>query len=311
MTEAPFRRIAAEIAARIATGRLRPGDRVPSTRQVMREWGVANATASKALARLRADGLVETRRGAATVVSGPRNAPSAAGGALTRDRITATAIRIADAHGGDELSMRRLADELGVGPMSIYRHVSGKDELVHLMSRHLLRDYPLPDPAPDGWRARLTAACRLQWQMYRDHPWLTRLTSVIRPAVSPEGMAHTEWMLDALDGLGLDPAERLREAIALPALVLGMASTRTRELTATRSSGLSTIEWWSAQEAELATHLAAGRFPHLASIDDADPVADLDALFELGLERHLDGLEARLHRISRAARPAPRSPAAG
>ncbi|WP_232668038.1 TetR/AcrR family transcriptional regulator C-terminal domain-containing protein [Pseudonocardia sp. TRM90224] len=299
MTEASFRRIAADIAARIATGQLRPGHRVPSTRQVMREWGVANATAAKALAQLRAEGLVESRPGSATVVAGlPRSTPAATGGALSRDRITTTAIRIADTHGGDELSMRRLADELGVGPMSIYRHVSGKDELVHLMSRHLLSDYPLPDPAPEGWRARLTAECRSQWRMYRDHPWLTRLTSVIRPTVSPEGMARTEWMLDALDGLGLDPAERLREAIALPALVLGMASTRTRELTATRKSGLSTVEWWNAQEAELATYLAGGRFPHLASIDTADPVADLDALFELGLERHLDGLEARLRRLA-------------
>ena len=49
----PYARIAAELADRIAAGELRPGDRVPSTREITRTWGVAMATATKALASLR------------------------------------------------------------------------------------------------------------------------------------------------------------------------------------------------------------------------------------------------------------------
>ncbi|MCZ0996054.1 winged helix-turn-helix domain-containing protein [Streptomyces noursei] len=61
----PYRRIADEIARRIADGTLAPGDRVPSTRRIAREWGVALATATKALTTLRLEGLVEARPGSA------------------------------------------------------------------------------------------------------------------------------------------------------------------------------------------------------------------------------------------------------
>lgn len=65
----PYLRIVAEIRRRIRAGELSPGDRVPSTRQIAREWGVALATATKALTTLRLEGLVETRPRAGTVVA--------------------------------------------------------------------------------------------------------------------------------------------------------------------------------------------------------------------------------------------------
>ncbi|HWT49549.1 MAG TPA: winged helix-turn-helix domain-containing protein, partial [Mycobacterium sp.] len=67
--EPPYRRIVAEIRARIAAGELRAGDRMPSIRQVAQRWGVAIATATKAMATLRDEGLVEPRVGSGTVVS--------------------------------------------------------------------------------------------------------------------------------------------------------------------------------------------------------------------------------------------------
>ncbi|HEX8628679.1 MAG TPA: winged helix-turn-helix domain-containing protein, partial [Catenuloplanes sp.] len=67
----PYARIVADIRARIVAGELRPGDRAPSTRQITRQWGVAMATASKALAALRQEGLVHPARGVGTVVSAP------------------------------------------------------------------------------------------------------------------------------------------------------------------------------------------------------------------------------------------------
>ena len=59
--EAPYLRIAAEIRDRITRGELRPGDRVPSTRQITQKWGVAMATATKVIAVLRDEGIVEAR----------------------------------------------------------------------------------------------------------------------------------------------------------------------------------------------------------------------------------------------------------
>lgn len=77
----PFRRIADEIARRIADGELAPGERVPSTRQISREWGVALATATKALTALRLEGLVEARPRVGTVVAAGAAAGTAAAAA--------------------------------------------------------------------------------------------------------------------------------------------------------------------------------------------------------------------------------------
>jgi DNA-binding transcriptional regulator YhcF (GntR family)/AcrR family transcriptional regulator len=69
MTEVAYTGIVDEIRARIASGRLRPGDRVPSTRQITKEWGVAMATATKVLTELRREGLVIPHQGIGTVVA--------------------------------------------------------------------------------------------------------------------------------------------------------------------------------------------------------------------------------------------------
>ena len=111
MTQPPYRRIADEIRARIADGELRPGDPVPSARGITREWGVALATATKVLATLNAEGVTRSLAGRGTVVAGPA-VPAQPGGVsaraarrnegdpdLTRERIVAAAIRVADAEG--------------------------------------------------------------------------------------------------------------------------------------------------------------------------------------------------------------------
>src|SRR3954470_13075334 len=128
--EPPYRRIVAEVRRRIEAGELRPGDRVPSARAITREWGVAIATATKAHAALREEGLTIARAGVGTVVAGP--APRREH-ELTRERIVATASAIADADGLAELSMRRIASTLGVATMSLYRHVPSRDDLTLAM----------------------------------------------------------------------------------------------------------------------------------------------------------------------------------
>jgi DNA-binding transcriptional regulator YhcF (GntR family) len=214
MTQPPYRRIADEIRARIAHGDLRPGDPVPSARGITREWGVALATATKVLATLNAEGVTRSLPGRGTVVTGPAVPAQPAGVSaraarnegdpdLTRERIVAAAIRVADAEGLAQLSMRRIATELGTAPMSLYRHVSGKDELLVSMMDSVLGEDPLPARPPKGWRARLELSSRLQWQGFRRHPWLAPALSITRPQLIPNGMRHTEWALRAVDGLGL------------------------------------------------------------------------------------------------------------
>lgn len=80
----PYARVVADIRARIDGGELRPGDRVPSTREITREWGVAMATATKALSALRQAGLVEAVRGVGTVVRGAAEADPVTSGTSRR-----------------------------------------------------------------------------------------------------------------------------------------------------------------------------------------------------------------------------------
>jgi DNA-binding transcriptional regulator YhcF (GntR family) len=295
-SEAPYLRIAATIRHRIATGALRPGDRVPSTRQVVRDFGVAMATATRALAVLRDEGLVVARPGAGTVVRAP-DPPSRRRGPdreLGTDRIVATGMAVADAEGLEAVSMRRLAAELGVGPMSLYRHVAGREALEQLLVRAVLRADPLPEPGPPGWRAKLELVSRVQWRAYRAHPWLPELISMTRPLLVPEAMAHTEWTLRALAGVPLTPAERMREALTLPAIVRGLAGTVAAEARAERETGQDNDQWWVTLDGEVRALLGSGRFPQLAAAQG--PAQDLDALLEHALTCHLDGLEMRLAR---------------
>ncbi|WP_433288665.1 TetR/AcrR family transcriptional regulator C-terminal domain-containing protein [Micromonospora sp. CA-244673] len=290
MEEPPYRRIAADLADRIASGELAPGARIPSTRQLMAEHGVAMATATKVLATLRERGLVEPVRGVGTVVAaaGAGRAPNP-----DREQVVATAVAIADAEGLHGLSMRRLAGQLGVPTMAIYRYVADREELVLFMIDKVMADNPPPalSPARDGWRACLEAIAQQHWAMYRRHTWLAQAVSFIRPLPAPHAMAHTEWMMRALNGRGLDLNAQFTAAVTVANYVRGTAVNRVEEAQAEQDSGLTDTQWMDAQEERIGAVLADGRLPLMARFITADEgVWNLDMLFEFGLQRLLDGL---------------------
>jgi AcrR family transcriptional regulator len=302
VTQPPYRRIADEIRARITDRELRPGDPVPSARGITREWGVALATATKVLATLNAEGVTRSLPGRGTVVANPSGLrqPERASRRnegdpdLNRERIVAAAIRVADAEGLAQLSMRRIATELGAAPMSLYRHVNGKDELIVSMMDSVLGENPLPARPPKGWRARLELSSRMQWQGFRHHPWLAQALSITRPQLIPNGMRHTEWALRALDGLGLTIQEMMHIHIALFSHVRGLALNLEAEAQAEQDSGLTSDEWMQTQEHGFRTIASTGDFPLLSRLVDSDMELDLDQLFEFGMGRLLDGFERYL-----------------
>ncbi|MCO1613180.1 TetR/AcrR family transcriptional regulator C-terminal domain-containing protein [Micromonospora sp. CPM1] len=290
MEEPPYRRIAADLAGRIASGEFATGTRIPSTRQLIAEYGVAMATATKVLATLRERGLVEPVRGVGTVVAaaGVGRAPGP-----DRAQVVATAVATADAEGLHGLSMRRLAGRLGIPTMAIYRYVADRDELVMLMIDKVMADNPPPalTPERDGWRACLEAIARLQWAMYRRHTWLAEAVSFTRPLPAPHAMVHTEWMMRALDGRGLDLNAQFTAAVTVANHVRGTAVNRAEEAQAEQDSGLTDAQWLEAQEGRIGAVLADGRLPLLDRFIAADDGAwNLDTLFEFGLQRLLDGL---------------------
>ncbi|GAB2622007.1 GntR family transcriptional regulator [Paractinoplanes abujensis] len=287
-----YRRIADELAARIAAGEPGPGQRIMSTRQIMAEYGVAMATATKVITHLRDEGLVRAKPGVGTVVAvGAVPAGSAPG----RDVLVRTAITIADAEGLTGLSMRRLAGELSMPTMSIYKHVADKEELVLLMMDKVMAANPPPpgmSAERDGWRACVEALARLQWSMYRRHTWLAQAVSFTRPLLAPHAMAHTEWTMRALEGLGLDHNAQFCAAVTVANYVRGTAVNLEEEARAEQESGLDDQQWMRAQQQRMAAVLATGKLPLMARFISAEDRAfDLDTLLDFGLQRLLDGLD--------------------
>ncbi|MEV7801565.1 GntR family transcriptional regulator [Microbispora sp. NPDC088329] len=322
----PYVRIAADIRRMIVEGELAPGDRVPSTRQVAARWGVALATATKALAELRREGVVRAEPRVGTVVAEPPPAlPPAApredrttapvsrdadavrrrpgAGAerdLTRERVVRAAVEIADAEGLPALSMRGVAARLGVSAMSPYRYVGSKDDLILLMADAAFGELGYPDDPPEGWRERLEVAGRTLWAIFRRHPWLAQLSPLGRPLALPGLTVHADWALAALDGLDLDPATVLDVHILLYSHVQGLAINLEREAQIAAATGLSEDQWMDVQGPALTAIAQSGRYPAFARVIGAlgDDGYDfrLDDLFELGMRLLLDGVTRLVER---------------
>lgn len=278
----PYLRIVADLERRIADGELRPGDPVPTTRAIMRDWGVAMATATKALAALKQAGAIESTTRVGAVVA-RRRLPSRSAGGLELDRVIRVATGIADAHGLAALSPRALAVELGVATVALHRHLDAEADLAQLIADAAFAGIEYPDPPP-GWRAHLRVAARLQWALYQRHPWLPRLVSIVRPATLPGMLAYARWTLRALDGLDLDEGTRLHVYAAVVNHVRGTAVNIESEAGAELDTGMTSRQWITARLAVDA--------PLIAQVTAPGTELDLESLFAFGLERLLDGLEA-------------------
>ncbi|MFC0530773.1 TetR/AcrR family transcriptional regulator C-terminal domain-containing protein [Phytohabitans kaempferiae] len=301
--EPPYRRIAAEIRRRIAAGELRPGDRVPSTRRITQEFDVALATATKALATLRQEGVVEAVPRIGTIVarSAAPPAPPArrpTGGELTAEGVVRTAIRIGDAEGLDAVTVRRVAAELGIPPMSLYRYVPSMEELRTRMVDVLFGEVTLPEPPP-GWRAQVELVFRAMWQIFERHRWAARLISFTRPAPSPHGMAYTERVMRPLLEAGLDERTALHAILTLAGHVTITALQVEREAEAVQDTGQTRDDWIQAHDETMTQLVDAGPYPTIGAITDGP---DLDAAFELGLALILDGLARRIEAAQAAGR---------
>jgi len=288
--------IAEELRGRISRGELPPGARVPSTRRLATDHGVAPATAAKALALLSQEGVVQAEPRSGTVVAGRDRRGSQQG--LTRDRLVRTAIAIADAEGLGALSMRGVAARLGVAAMAPYRYVRGRDELVLLMADAAFGERGYPAKPSGDWRDRLTLGGRTLWSLFRRHPWLAQLGPITRPLPLRNLAVHGEWALSALSELGVDAATLCNLHVLFFSHVQGMAVHLEREQSALASSGLTEEDWIDQQGAGVAA-MAAGHptFTRmLADLAGTGYDLVLDDLFELGMRALLDGLALRYRR---------------
>lgn len=289
--------IVASIRRRIASGELKPGDRVPSTRQITRRWGVAMATATRVLAMLQQEGLVVARPGIGTVVTSATPAVTVtprtrnAQVDVTREDVVRTAMAIADAEGSAALSMRRVATELGVATMSLYRHVPSKDELVERMVDTAFADHRLTAPPPADWLAALDAGARRLWEIFRRHPWAAAVMSLTRPQVTPNVLAYSEWVMSAMAAAGLEPHRIFQVHLTLFSYVRGLAVSLEPEVVAEQETGITFTEFVDAQDAAFASVFTSGAYPTFQKVaTSADFDLDLDEQFAFGLRHLLAGL---------------------
>lgn len=288
--------IADALRERIVHGELPPGARVPSTRRLAADHGVALATAAKALDRLTQEGLVRAESRSGTVVA-DRDRRGAQRG-LTREQLVRTAVAIADTEGLGALSMRGVAARLGVAAMAPYRYVRGKDELVLLMADAAFGERGYPAKPSGDWRERLTLGGRTLWALFRRHPWLAQLGPITRPLPLRNLAVHGEWALSALSELGVDAATLCDLHVLFFGHVQGMAVHLEREQSALASSGLTEDDWMDHQgpavAAMTAGHPTFARM--LAELTETGYDLVLDDIFELGMRALLDGLALRFGR---------------
>lgn len=214
---------------------------------------------------------------------------------LTVERIVGAAIRLADAQGLTALSMRNLASALEVGTMTLYRYVPGRAELVALMVEQVQGPgEPLDEGL--GWRERVTAHARGEWELYRRHPWVLQMEQG-RPLLGPRAMEATEIALRAYDGTGLSPRERVSMVLLVSSFVSGLARGGVESTTAAAVTGISDEEWWGAHAPYMDTGVT-DRYPLLVEAGNTGAWEHeaQETYFAEGLERILDGIEMRVGR---------------
>jgi AcrR family transcriptional regulator len=216
---------------------------------------------------------------------------------LSRDEITAAAVRLADAEGIEAVSMRALAVELGVGAASLYRYVARKDELIELMVDAMTGN-DLQFEVSGEWRADLRSFAHGLRAMTLRHPWMAVPSAGLRN-FGPNTARLYEQVLGTIDGLGLDIDDMLVMVETLDAYVRGRALEELAEQEAVRRSGLDQEQWMQTQVPYVQSLIDSGRYPLLTRVVlDARAPHDPDRLkhgFDVGLERVLDGLATLLH----------------
>jgi AcrR family transcriptional regulator len=207
---------------------------------------------------------------------------------MTVDVIVAAAVELADAEGMDGVSMRRVADRLGVGTMSLYRYVPSKAELQDLMLDTVIGDTPEVHES-DDWRAGLERYARTSLDGYRRHPWLLR-ASLTRGAMGPNQAAALDSVLRVLDATGLPGGERMAVVGLVAGYVRGVAQQLVEATRTEQRTGVSEEQFWTGFAPLLDGHLDPGRFPALFALWRNAELVWVDP-FDFGLGRVLDGVE--------------------
>jgi AcrR family transcriptional regulator len=214
-------------------------------------------------------------------------AEPAARAPLTRDRVLGAAVAIADAGGLGSLTIRSLANELGVKPMSVYHHVANKEEILDGIVDRVFAEIELPSPEGD-WRAEIRRRSESARQALRRHPWAIGLLES-RSTPGPATLRHHDANIATWRAGGFSIALTAHAYALVDSYVYGFAL---------QEAALPFDRHTLAEVAgPMLEQMSVGGYDHmveLATEHVLQPGYDFADEFDFGLDLILDGLEARL-----------------
>lgn len=225
---------------------------------------------------------------------------------LAVEEIVAAAVVIADAEGLQAVTIRRVAERLKVGAMSLYTYIPGKAELLDVMLDEVYSEGRRFEGVDGDWRARLEAHARDDWDLYQRHPWVLQISQA-RALLGPNEIALFESSLKAVSGVGLTGREMVSVVSLIGSYVRGAAQVAIDAARAAEQTGITDEEWWAARAPVLDAYFDPDRFPTVASVDmerGFEPADDelkyslqlAMESFEFGLQRILDGIATFIER---------------
>ena len=204
---------------------------------------------------------------------------------LSRDVVVTAALRVVEAEGGDALTMRRVADEIGVSASSLYGYVANKEELVQLVLEQIMTEIPLPRPGAD-WRDMLRTWARDVMAVFRRHPGVAGLT-LGRVPFGPSMLMGVERMLASLRSAGI-PDQVAAFAGDLGALYVA-AFAHEQDVTPVAEPGD-----FAAQASAWLKSLPREEFPNTVALADRLVAGTSYDRFEWGLDVLIRGLGSYL-----------------
>jgi AcrR family transcriptional regulator len=212
---------------------------------------------------------------------------------LSRERVLDAAIRLADEGGIDSLTMRKLAQALGVEAMSLYNHVANKGDLVDGIVDLVVSEIELPSAAQD-WDVAVRECAISAHEAFLRHPWACSLvisSTTPRIAGNPR-LRYIEWLLSRLREAGFSPELTYHGYHALDSHILGFTLWQLGHSAAAKAfRGEKDLADFAAN---VLRQLRAGDYPYLAEHAEQHLTAPNDdgaREFEFGLDLILDGLK--------------------
>lgn len=197
----------------------------------------------------------------------------------TREQVLETALGVIDRDGPELFSMRRIADELGMGAMTLYGYVRNKEEMIEGVLALAFAELHREAPPDAGWEDRLRSDVEHLHDICRRHPNVVTLV-LGQTSASPGLFRLRERMLGTLLAAGFEEAPALHALGVLTSYALGFGGMQ---------AGAAPIDL-----PERIRELPAADFPNLFHAADRYAAHLSDDAFEYGLELLLSGLRAGL-----------------